>query len=133
MVLSDSGRSHGGSDQGKGNGPSEEGTQNQTRFKSIEAGSSRFICADERSGSYRMILVPKKKEEKAAVAINAVAELSTYSADIVAAELSDGIPLTVDGNRISGLSFQKGEPVRINLKMNYTEYVSLEVEWYGIV
>lgn len=129
----DSGRSHGGSDQGNGNGPSEEGTQNKTRFKSIEAGSSRSICANERSGSYRMILVPKRKEENAAVAINAVAELSTYAADIVSAELSDGTPLSVEGNKITGLRFQKDEPVRINLKMNYTEYVSLEVEWYGIV
>ena len=130
---SDSGRFHGGSENGNGNGPSEDGNQNKTRFKAIEAGSSRSICVDESSGNYRMILVPKKKEENAAIAINAVAELSTYAADIVSAELTDGTALPVEGNRISGLHFQKGEPVRINLKMNYTEYVSLEVEWYGIV
>lgn len=130
---SDSGRSHGGTGLGNGDGPSEEGRQNKTRFKSIEAGSSRAICTDEHSGNYRMILIPKKKERNAAVAINAVAELSTYAADIVSAELSDGTVLAVEGNRITGLHFQKDEPVRINLKMNYTEYVSLEVEWYGIV
>ena len=130
---SDSGRSHGGSDRGDGNGPSEEGKQNKTRFKSIVAGSSRSICADERSGIYRLILIPKKTESNAAVAINAVAELSTYAADIVSAELSDGTSLPVDGNKITGLHFQNAKPVRINLKMNYTEYVSLEVEWYGIM
>lgn len=130
---SDSGRFHGGTEDGNGNGPSEDGNQNKTRFKAIEAGSARSICADERSGNYHMILVPKQKEENAAIAINAVAELSTYAADVVSAELADGTPLPVEGNRISGLHFQKGDPVRINLKMNYTEYISLEVEWYGIV
>lgn len=130
---SDSGRSHGGTEIGNGDGISEEGNQNQKRFKSIEAGSSRSICEDERSGNYRMILIPKKTEENAAIAINAVAELSTYPADVISANLSDGTSLPVDGNRLTGLRFQKGEPVRITLKMNYNEYVSLEVEWYGVV
>ena len=78
-----------------------------------------------------MLLVPKKQVSNAAVSINAVAELNTYSADIISAELSDGTTLTLEGNRISGFDFQKGQVVQINLKMNYSEYVSLEVEWYG--
>ena len=130
---SGSSKSHGGTNTGEGAGSSDEGEQNKLRFKLIEAGSSRSICADERSGSYHMILVPKKHEEHAAIAINAVAELSTYSADIDSASLADGTPLTVDGNQIIGLQFQKGVPLHVNLKMNYTEYVSLEVEWYGVV
>ncbi len=78
-----------------------------------------------------MILIPAKKEDNAGVAINAVAELNTYAADIVSASLGDGTPLIVERNLITGLHFQKDEPIRINLKMDYTEYVSLEVEWYG--
>ena len=123
----------GGTNPGAGKGPSEEGDKNKVKIKAIEAGSARSICEDEQSGIYRMVLVPKKKEDNAAIAINAVAELSTYAADVISAELSDGTPLTVNGNQITGLHFQSGTPVRINLKMNYTEYVSLEVEWYGIV
>ena len=113
------------------NKTSEEGNQKKTVFKAIEAGSSRFICLDEQKGIYRMLLVPKKQVSNAAVSINAVAELNTYSADIISAELSDGTTLTLEGNRISGFDFQKGQVVQINLKMNYSEYVSLEVEWYG--
>ena len=113
------------------NKASEEGDQKKTVYKAIEAGSSRFICLDEQKGIYRMLLVPKKQVPNAAVSINAVAELNTYSADIISAELADGTTLTLEGNRISGFDFQKGQLVQINLKMNYSEYVSLEVEWYG--
>ena len=110
---------------------SEEGDKKKTVYKAIEAGTSRFICLDEQKGIYRMLLVPKKQVSNAAVSINAVAELNTYSADIISAELSDGTTLPLEGNRISGFDFQKGQVVQINLKMNYSEYVSLEVEWYG--
>lgn len=124
-------RSREGNDPGEGDGPSEDGNQNRTRFKTIESGSSRFICINHNLGEYRMILIPAKKEDNAGVAINAVAELNTYAADIVSASLGDGTPLIVERNLITGLHFQKDEPIRINLKMDYTEYVSLEVEWYG--
>ena len=131
--TSNSGRSHGGTGSGDGNGPSDNGSQTKTRFKSIEAGTSRFICEDDRSGNYRMILVPKKQVANGAVAILAVGEVSTYAAEITSASLPDGTPLSLEDNRIVGLNFQKGIPLQVNLAMNYTEYVSLEVEWYGIV
>ena len=129
--ASSSDESHGGSSEGDGNGAYEDGMRNQPVLRKVKAGVSRFACTSEERGEYRMFIVPEVTDSEGVLAVNAVAELNTYGADIVSARTIDGRVLQVDGNQILGVGFKKGELVQINLKLAYSDYVSLEVEWYG--
>lgn len=126
-------KGHDGDDAGDGNGPSNDGTQKQPKLRRLKAGISRFACTNESLGEYRMFVVPEASEDNGVLAVNAVAELNTYEASIVSAKTSGGSPLKVVGNKITGLNFKKGEQLQISLTLDYSDYVSLEVEWYGTV
>ena len=80
-----------------------------------------------------MFIVSEASEPNGVLAVNAVAELNTYEASIVSAKAKDGTPLSVERNKIIGINFKKGEQMQISLKLDYSDYVSLEVEWYGAV
>lgn len=124
-------KGHDGDSAGDGNGPSEDGNHNQPKLRRVKAGTSRFACTDEALGEYRMFVVPEVSEHNGVLAVNAVAELNTYEASIVSATINGGSPLKVEGNKITGLNFTKGEQLQISLKLDYSDYVSLEVEWHG--
>lgn len=124
---------HDGDGTGDGNGPSEDGEHKQPKLRRIQAGTSRFVCTDEALGEYKMFVVPEVSETSGVLAVNAVAELNTYEASIVSAKAKDGTPLSVERNKITGINFNKGEQMQISLKLDYSDYVSLEVEWYGTV
>lgn len=124
---------HDGDDAGYGNGPSEDGNHKQPKLRLVKSGMSRFACTDEALGEYRMFVVPEVSETNGVLAVNAVAELNTYEASIVSAKSKNGSLLKVEGNKITGLNFKKGELMQISLKLDYSDYVSLEVEWYGTV
>jgi len=60
------------------------------------------------------------------------AESGNYSTDVVTASLSDGTPLDVEKNRIAGLAFVAGAPIKINLELDFDgDYCSMEVKAYG--
>ena len=124
---------HDGDGVGEGNGPSEDGNHKQPKIRRVKAGTSRFVCTDEALGEYRMFIVPEVSEKNGVLAVNAVAELNTYEASIVSAKAKDGSLLKIEGNKITGLNFKKGEQLQISLNLDYSDYVSLEVEWYGTV
>lgn len=122
---------HDGAGVGEGNGPSEDGERRQPKLCSVKAGKYRFACTNEAQGEYRMFIVPEETQSNGVLAVNAVAELNTYEASIISARIKDGCELKVDGNKIVGIEFRKGEQLQILLKLDYSDYVSLEVEWYG--
>ena len=126
-------KDHDGAGQGEGNGPFEDGEHRQPKLRSVKAGKYRFACTNEAQGEYRMFLVPEETEANGVLVVNAVAELNTYEASIVSARIKDGNELKVDGNKIVGIDFRKGEQLQILLKLDYSDYVSLEVMWYGAV
>lgn len=129
---SDSGeKGHGGVGPGNGDGPSEDGECKQPKMRNVKAGKYRFACTDESNGEYVMFVVPAVNEPNGVLELNAVAELNTYEASIVSARSKDGSELKVDGNKISGLEFKEGVQEQISIKLDYSDYVSLEVMWYG--
>ena len=126
-------KEHDGDGQGEGNGPSEDGDRKQPKLRNVKPGKYRFACTNESQGEYRMFIVPDVTEQNGVLALNAVAELNTYEAAIVSARTNDGDELKIDGNKIIGIKFSKGEQLQILLKLDYSDYVSLEVMWYGAV
>lgn len=90
----------------------------------------RSICVNREKGLYRLKVVSTKEAEKGSVAVIAIAEIKQYPAPIVSARLADGTELCVDGNEISGFAFRKGEPVELNVVLDYHDYLSLEVVCY---
>ena len=120
-----------GADPGDGDGPLDESDRSQPRFRNVKAGKCRFVCTDESSGEYVMFIVPAVNEPNGVLELNAVAELNTYQAAILSAITKDGSELKVDGNRIVGIEFKNGVQQQISLKLDYYDYVSLEVTWHG--
>lgn len=90
----------------------------------------RSICLDKGRGIYKLKIVPEKDAAQAAFDVIAIAEIKSYAAPIQTAALADGTPLTVRDGEISGLSFKKGVPVTVNLTLDYSDYLSLEVACY---
>ena len=68
------------------------------------------------------------------VKLFAVAEVDAYRAKVVKAWLDDPAKTElkiVDGNAIEGFEFKKDEPLSFFVKLDYSDYCSLEVETYG--
>ena len=129
---SDSGdKGHDGTGPGDGDGPSEDGESTKPKMRNVKAGKCRLACTDESKGEYVMFIVPAVDEPNGVLEVNAVAELNTYEASIVSASTKDGKELNVEGNKISGLEFKAGVPEQIALKLDYSDYVSMEVMWHG--
>ncbi len=121
-----------GTGPGDGDGPSGDGESRRLKMRNVKAGKYRFVCTDESNGEYVMFIVPAVNESNGVLELNAVAELNTYEASIVSAKSEDGSELKVDGNKISGLEFKEGLQKQISIKLDYSDYVSLEVMWHGI-
>ena len=125
-------KGHDGSGPGDGDGPSDDGESRQPKMHNVKAGKYRFACTDESNGEYVMFIVPAVNEPNGVLELNAVAELNTYEASIISARSENGNELKVDGNKISGLEFKEGVQEQVFIKLDYSDYVSLEVMWHGI-
>lgn len=129
-----SGAHHGGMGEGEGAGTSGEGEARKYKTIEIATETWRSICSTGPTGEYLIIIVPKKSCKDGFITINAVAELNFYAAEIIQATLADGTPLTIEnGNRITGVSFKKGERLDVKVLFAYSEYVSLDIELGGKV
>lgn len=125
---------------GKGGGGEARGdnTDNLPRKlpKEVEIGVKklRFICQNKETGDYLLLLTPAKCMSNGIIKVFAMAELSVYPASIISAKLSTGEPLEIlEENCVTGLTFEKDVGLKIHLKMNYSEYVSLEADCYGVI
>lgn len=90
----------------------------------------RSICNDKARGAYKLKVIPEKDVESGSVAVIAVAEIKDYPAPVKSARLEDGTELKVEGNEISGFKFEKKRPLKIDLELDYSDYLSLEVACY---
>lgn len=107
-----------------------EGGERTVRRREVGHSSFRSICRDKVTGSYLLKIVPEKDCAQAAVDVIAVAEIKDYVAPVRAARLEDGTELKVRNGEVSGMGFRKGVPLKIELSLDYSDYVSLEVECY---
>lgn len=59
------------------------------------------------------------------------AESQNYSANIISAKCDDFPNVTYKGNRIMGLSFTEGIPIKLKVQLDYHDYCSMEMKAYG--
>lgn len=117
---------------GDGNDSSDADKAKRLKEVSTNVRKLRFICLNRQAGDYLLLITPTKSTEYGSVVVFAIAELNSYPASIISAEMESGKVLAVSGNRLSGLVFEKDVELKIRLKMDYSEYVSLEVDCYGV-
>ena len=117
---------------GGDDGTSDEGKGRKLNEISVNVKKSRFICLNRQSGDYLLLLTPAKSMSCGGIDIFAIAELNNYPATIVSAKIASGKILEIEGHRVKGLVFEKNVEQKIHLKMDYSEYVSLEADCYGI-
>jgi len=60
-----------------------------------------------------------------------VAESDKYPAPLLEASCQSCPDVKIDGNSIKNLVFIQGKPIRLDVKLDFHDYCSLEVEAYG--
>ena len=121
-----------GVDTGDGDGSSDVDSGKRLKETPTSVKKLRFICLNRHDGDYLLLLTPSKSVPHGVVDVFAIAELNAYPASILSAKMESGEMLEVSGHRVKGLVFEKNVEVKIRLKMDYSEYVSLEADCYGI-
>lgn len=131
---SSGGRSGGGDTAGIGLRGDEDSTGSPTNTEiwiPVTLKKQNYVCTNRSTGEYIVSFVPSETKENGRISIRMIAEDDSYAADILMASI-DGLPeLTINGNRISGLSFEENKPVKLKLKLDYNDYCSLEIRADG--
>jgi hypothetical protein len=124
-----SGGSGGGSSEGDGHG--ENPKERHKSLVGIAASKIRVVCLNKDAGEYSITFVPASSAENGRFDLFLSAESQDYNAPIISATGMGQPPLTVNENRISGLSFTANTPVRLKVTIDYHDYCSMEVKAYG--
>lgn len=124
-----SGGSGGGSSEGDGHG--ENPKEHRKSLFGITASKIRVVCLNKDAGEYSITFVPASSAENGRFDLFLSAESQDYNAPIISAIGMGQPPLTVNENRISGLSFTANTPVRLKVTIDYRDYCSMEVKAYG--
>ncbi len=88
------------------------------------------ICVNKSEGKYVILIVPKKDGVNGSVELYLSAETQKYEAPIKKATLIGG-SMELDGNVCRGLTFVKGQPLRISLELDFCDFCSMEVMMYA--
>ena len=119
----------GGSNPGDGGG--DEPTEHRKSLSSISPMSIRNLVKNKTSGEYTIVFTPKMSATNGYLEIFMAAESQNYDAEILEAKCADEPNLAVNKNKITNLSFAAGKPMKLDIKLNYSDYCSLEVKAYG--
>ncbi len=105
---------------------SEEGDTQIPKRENV--GMEKFVCmgVDKDAGKYMLMLVPDRDGSNGEMELFLSAETQRYEAPIKKATVIGG-SASFKGNVISGLEYKKGEPIRISLELDYSDYCSMEV------
>lgn len=98
----------------------------------IQVGSDKFIsiCVNKDEGKYVLLVVPSENGVNGSIELFLSAETQKYAAPIKKASLIGG-NMEWRGNVCSGLTFIKGQPLRISLELDYYDFCSMEVVMYA--
>ena len=106
--------------------------ENPVKWEDVQASDLDYVCIDKNNSEYQLVFTPDNGFEKGMIKLYVMAETDAYDATVLSARCDDGTSLQVSkGNVIEGLDFVKGKQVSIVVKLDYTDYCSLEVEAYG--
>ena len=99
--------------------------------KNIVPQKLRVICLDKIAGKYMIMFVPSGDAQNGSIQLSLSAEAGTYPAPIVEASAMGKGKLEIKNNLIKGVVMQKDVPVRIQVKLDYSDYCSMEVSAYA--
>lgn len=101
---------------------------NQRIPKKISVGIEKFICmgVDKNAGKYMIMMIPSDDVDEGEMELFLSAETQRYEAPIKNVVLIGGT-VSFSANRIMGLHLKKGQPVRLSLELDYSDYCSMEV------
>lgn len=125
------GRGDGGGGHGVGNGGGDEPVEHRKSLVAIAPAKSRVVCADKAKGQYVVTFVPTTTATDGILDLFMSAESQNYNASIISASCDGNEGLTFKDNRIRGLSFTEGVPVKLYIQLDYHDYCSMEVKAYG--
>lgn len=105
--------------------------EKRKRIVPISSSLTRLFCTNKAKGEYVVTFKPESSAEDAFLSVMMAAESQTYSADVISAWDESGSALSVSNGKIQGLTFQDGKPIKVRMKLNYSDMCALEVTGYG--
>lgn len=85
------------------------------------------MCMDKNSGKYVVMFVPDADGVNGLIEFELSAEAGSYPAPLVNASLIGQGSVKVSGNKLTGVDFRKGIPIKVMLQIDYSDYCSMEV------
>lgn len=122
---------NGGGGHGPGTGSGDELIEHRKSLSSIASTKSRIVCTDKNKGQYVVTFIPVVTAANGVLDLFMSAESQNYSANIISAKCDDFPNVTYKGNRIMGLSFTEGIPIKLKVQLDYHDYCSMEMKAYG--
>lgn len=123
---------NGGGGRGQGNGVGPHPTQHKKSKAGIASSKVRIMSAGTSKGEYIIALTPSVSAKECSLAVFLSAESDRYNANLLGAEdIISKNKLLTHGNIIDGLTFNEGETIKIKVKIDYSDYCSMEVQAYG--
>lgn len=112
----------------------EEGGEDAGAKKYRRVSLEKFvsICVEKNKGKYVFMLIPDATGKEGVLEVYLSAETQNYEAPIIKANLIGGKEVSIEGNKIKGLNFEKGESIRLSVELDFNDYCSVEVKTYAI-
>ena len=128
-------QSNGGGGNGGGSMPGNGGgdipIEHRKSLSSIMPASVRSMMRDRRSGEYTIVFTPSTSAQNGVLELFMSAESQNYDAKILEVNCKDCPEVEWSGNKISKLVFTAQTPLRVDIRLDYSDYCSLEVKAYG--
>ena len=128
------GTGHGGGDGGghhPGAGSGDVPQEHRKSLSAIPASHIRNLVRDRARGSYTIIFTPAVSASDGVLEIYMSAESQAYAATVLSAVCAMHPNLVIAGNQIRNITFTKQQPLRIDIRIDYHDYCSMEVKGYG--
>lgn len=87
-----------------------------------------YICSNPDKGKYMVDFIPSEDSDYGTLSFFLSGETEAYKAELVSASQIGGSGLNIKDNSLTGLRFEKGQHIRINLQITHKDYCSMEVK-----
>lgn len=114
-----------------GDGRGDWPIEHRKTLSSVQAANVRVLMRNKDSGEYTIVFTPSVSASNGILDLFLSAESQSYDADVISASCEDCNNLTVAKNRIANLNFVANRPLKIDVRLNYHDYCSMEVKAYG--
>ena len=128
-------QSGGGGGDGGGKNPGDGGgdipVEHRKSLSSIMPAKVRSMMKNKNNGEYAIVFTPTVSAENGVLELYMSAESQNYPATIIEAKCDSCPDAVVSGNKISNLTFTAQEALKFDIRLDYSDYCSLEVKAYG--